>query len=236
MNPNTRALLDAARGTGPDAAAIARMRGKIGAAIAPAATTGSTAAISTGFTTTKLALLALAIVAATGAGVIATHTRAPAATDRIATLPAEDPPSHSLRTVREAAPPRVTAAADTPVATRAVAEAPVLVRDVAAVAETPAVPVRVVAPNRGIDLAREVELVDRAMTALRGGDAANALAAVRLHATETSRRGQLAEDAAAIEIEALCTLRDPAFAPRLAVFDAQWPASAQRARLTKTCR
>jgi len=224
MTPNARQLLDAARGPGPDAAAIARMRGKIDAAIvAPVAATVTTStasnpAITSGLTTTaKLGLLALAIIVATGSGVIATHTRAPTTTDRIATLPAEDPPARSLRTVREAAPPRVAAVAAIP--TAKVTQPP---------NARPA--------KRGVDLAREVELVDRAMTALRSGDATTALAAVRLHATETSSRGQLAEDAAAIEIEALCTLRDPASAHRLAVFDTRWPASAQRARLTKACR
>ena len=88
---------------------------------------------------------------------------------------------------------------------------------------------------RGVDLAREVELLDTAMAALRGGDAAAALLAVQRHAAETAGRGQLAEDAAAIEIEALCRLHDPTTSAKLEAFDARFPRSAQRSRLTSVC-
>jgi hypothetical protein len=84
-------------------------------------------------------------------------------------------------------------------------------------------------------LAREVELVDLAMSALRGGDTSTALRAVNVYARETSGHGQLAEDIAAIEIEALCSLHDPAAATKLSAFDARFPHSAQRARLTGQC-
>lgn len=92
-------------------------------------------------------------------------------------------------------------------------------------------------PERGESrgLAREVELVDLAMVALRRGDAGTALAAVRRHAVETGGRGQLAEDAAAIEVEALCRLHDPTTHARLEAFDARFPRSAQRSRLTNRC-
>lgn len=85
------------------------------------------------------------------------------------------------------------------------------------------------------DLAREVALVDRAMAALRRDAPREALAAVRAHARETAGVGQLAEDAAAIEIEALCRLGDPAVGRKLAAFDARFPSSAQRSRLTTRC-
>ncbi|HWU87301.1 MAG TPA: hypothetical protein VN253_08500, partial [Kofleriaceae bacterium] len=85
------------------------------------------------------------------------------------------------------------------------------------------------------DLAREVELVDRAMAALHRGDPSGALAAVHAHGVETAGAGQLAEDAAAIEIEALCRLHDPSVGAKLAAFDARWPESAQRARLPTRC-
>ena len=88
---------------------------------------------------------------------------------------------------------------------------------------------------RGVELAREVELVDAAMAALRRGDATAALASVRMHRAETADRGQLAEDAAAIEIEALCRLRDRRVAAKLEAFDARWPESAQRSRLSTNC-
>jgi hypothetical protein len=85
-----------------------------------------------------------------------------------------------------------------------------------------------------VELAREVELIDRAMAALKRADASAALAAVADHAHETAGTGQLAEDAAAIEIEALCRLRQPV-ATKLEAFDLRWPTSAQRARLTASC-
>jgi len=86
------------------------------------------------------------------------------------------------------------------------------------------------------DLAREVALIDRAMAALRKGDAARALATIKLHAAETAGAGQLAEDAAAIEIEALCRLHSPSVAAKLDAFDARYPHSAQRSRLTTRCQ
>ncbi|HEU4727199.1 MAG TPA: hypothetical protein VFT22_04905 [Kofleriaceae bacterium] len=100
----------------------------------------------------------------------------------------------------------------------------------------PGRPVASAPAHAAIDLSREVELLDLAMTALRQGDARGALRAVQRHAAETSGRGQLAEDAAAIEVEALCRLRDPAAGARLQAFDARFPGSAQRARLTERCR
>jgi hypothetical protein len=87
----------------------------------------------------------------------------------------------------------------------------------------------------GVDLAREVEIVDAAMAALRNGDATAALASVRLHRAETNNQGQLAEDAAAIEVEALCRLHDRRVVAKLEAFDARWPESAQRSRLTNHC-
>src|SRR5205085_10573715 len=86
-----------------------------------------------------------------------------------------------------------------------------------------------------ITLAREVELVDAAMDALKRGDATSALMSVRQHREETHNRGQLAEDADALEIEALCRLHDHRVAAKLEAFDARWPESAQRSRLTTPC-
>jgi hypothetical protein len=75
------------------------------------------------------------------------------------------------------------------------------------------------------------------MDALQRGDFSAALAAVREHAVETARHGQLAEDAAAIEIEALCRRGDRALArAKRVAFDRRWPRSAQRARLATACR
>jgi hypothetical protein len=89
--------------------------------------------------------------------------------------------------------------------------------------------------QKRVELAREVELVDLAMASLRARDYEAALAAARQHARETGGRGQLAEDAAAIEIEAMCHLHQSVFT-KLEAFDARWPSSAQRSRLTNSCR
>ena len=91
-------------------------------------------------------------------------------------------------------------------------------------------------PPPRADLAREVELADLATAALRRGELAVALAAVATHARETGGAGQLAEDVAAIEIEVLCRGGDARAPRRLTAFDARWPRSAQRARLTQACR
>lgn len=70
---------------------------------------------------------------------------------------------------------------------------------------------------------------------LRAADPRAALAILRIYASEAGDRGQLAEDAAAIEIEALCRLHDPAAAARLAAFDARWPRSIERGRAMLAC-
>lgn len=84
-------------------------------------------------------------------------------------------------------------------------------------------------------LAREVELIDRAMLALRRGAPVAALDSIALYDRETRGRGQMAEDAAAIAIEAHCTLGHDVRS-RLAAFDRAYPSSAQRPRIAATCR
>lgn len=108
----------------------------------------------------------------------------------------------------------------------------------AASPESPAPPARhvraavVAVPD--VSLAREVELIDRAMSALRAGHADDALSAIALYHHETADRGQLLEDASAIDIEASCTLHLDV-STKLAAFDTTWPSSAQRSRLTNAC-
>jgi len=87
-----------------------------------------------------------------------------------------------------------------------------------------------------IELGREVELVDRAMAALRRGEPDEALRVVRVYAAEAGDRGQLTQDADAIAVEALCRLRDPGAGDRLAQFAVRFPRSAQRSRLAALCR
>jgi hypothetical protein len=212
LSTSTRALLDAARGGGPDPAAIARMRGKIETAVAAPAAASATTTIGIAG---KLGLLALVLVVATGAVVLGTRSRS---IDSVAVAITEPVPAPVAKTVRESSPPVAVAPAEIEI------EMP----------EARARPARAKAVEP-ITLAREVELVDRAMAAVRRGDARAALAAVHAYTAEAGQRGQLAEDAAAIEIEALCTLRDSSAAARRSVFEARWPASAQRAKLARAC-
>jgi len=222
LSPVARALIDAARdGLAPDAEALRRVRGRIDSAVVPAG----------GAVVAKLAIVAG--IAAIVAGAIALRgedVAAPALSFGSSAIVE----THEQR-AHEGPPPVMHI------------EMPEMTRgnmargDVARARDdlVPAVETRhepaVVEPPRGVDLAREVELVDAAMASLSKGDAAAALASVRLHRAETNNRGQLAEDAAAIEIEALCRLRDHRVVAKLEAFDARWPESGQRSRLTTSC-
>jgi hypothetical protein len=90
-------------------------------------------------------------------------------------------------------------------------------------------------PVKHADLAREVALVDQAMAGLRRGDTTAALDAIHRYDAETAGGGQLAEDAAAIAVEALCQQGDGSASAKLDAFDRRWPHSAQRARLSTAC-
>ncbi|HEY5925537.1 MAG TPA: hypothetical protein VIV11_27820 [Kofleriaceae bacterium] len=83
-------------------------------------------------------------------------------------------------------------------------------------------------------LSREVELIDLAMVSLRRNAPLVALEAIRVFERETLGEGQMAEEAAAIEIEARCKLREDVTGA-LARFDREWPNSAQRARIQTAC-
>jgi len=74
------------------------------------------------------------------------------------------------------------------------------------------------------------------MGQLRHGDYTTALATIHTYDTETAGRGQLAEDAAAIEVEAECRSKSSTAAARFDAFDRAWPLSAQRARLVEACK
>lgn len=203
LSPTARALLEATRQElTPDAAAIARVRGKLDTAILGGAA-GMTLA-------TKLGLLGLVAVVGVGTAIVATRGDDPVEV-AVAPAPVVQPaPAIVVESPVPAPPP-----------------APIVVEKT------------VVRPKRvavKATLAREVELVDRAMVALRANDPATALAAVRSHALETANAGQLAEDIGAIEIEALCMQHAPAADGKLAAFDQRWPSSAQRERLTRACR
>lgn len=74
------------------------------------------------------------------------------------------------------------------------------------------------------------------MAALRRDDARAALAAADDHVARFGTRGQLAEEASAIRVESLCRLGDARWATALDAFDAKFPRSAQRPRLTAACK
>jgi hypothetical protein len=216
LSPAARALLDAARpAMGPDAAAIGRMRAKVGSAAAKSAATALAV---------KLGLVAVVATLAAGAALYGNRERA-------ATTPQLELPQAQAEAIAPVVRNRIT----TPPAVIEMAPERMNHEHKVAVA-LPATPVSApAAVEIRADLAREVELVDHAMAALRRGDTASALDAIRTHARETHGTGQLTEDAAAIEIEALCRRHDPIVITRLEAFDARFPRSAQRSRLSATC-
>ena len=265
LGPEARALLDAAReGMSPDAAAVRRVRARIEVAVGGAAAGTAmgvklgilafVAAVGAGaglyLTRGSAAAMAPAIELASPSEVplqaAVREPAAPAISDEdlitIATPPVPAParaaPARAVRRVAPPAPSRDESARAPDTGPPARPSSPRATRDErSAIAEgdPDGVAGRAGGHPRGINLAREVELLDVAMAALRRGDATNALKAVRQHALETAGRGQLAEDAAAIEIEALCHLHDPTTNAKLEAFDARFPRSAQRSRLDNKC-
>ena len=247
LGAGARALLDAARaGLSPDAAAVRRVHARIHLATAGGAAVGTALGV-------KLGVIAVVAVVAAGAAIYATRgasppvhapiaavaaapTLTPTPTPIAPTAPAaspaspasgddeqitiEAPPPPVARSVPAAAPHRAPAAASNPAAGAA-----------AAPRGAPAA-----APRTEIALGREVELIDLAMAALRRDDPPGALRVIRAYTAEAAGAGQLGQDAAAIEIEALCKLGDPAASDKLAAFDVLFPRSAQRARLAAACR
>jgi len=218
MSPSTRALLAAAReGLGPDPAAAARVRARLDAVLAGTATAAAPAA-ATGGVALKLAAI---VVAAAGAiAVVAIPQRAAAPTpapalslDEAAYVDVPAPTVHAASREPAAPPPTK----------------PVAVH-IATPAETPP-PQQ---PAAEVSLAREVQLIDDAMASLRAGDPTAALAAMAAFHRETGDRGQLLQEATAIDIEASCRLHLDVTS-KLAAFDRTWPSSPQRARLTAAC-
>jgi hypothetical protein len=225
MTPTTRVLIAAARaGLDPDPGAAARVRAKLDLALgapAAAAVVPAAAAPAGGFAL-KL-LVALAIGA--GAGVLAvprqtapaTAVPAPMFDDVIAT---DVPHARVIVSATESAAPAPAWATAAPAP--ASHAQPIVHRAAAA------------APTGEISLAREVQLIDQAMASLRAGQPAAALTAIATYHREAAERGQLAEEAAAIDIEASCKLHLDT-GDKLASFDQTWPSSAQRSRLTAAC-
>jgi hypothetical protein len=82
-----------------------------------------------------------------------------------------------------------------------------------------------------LTLAREVQLLDAAMATT---DPAARLETLAIYDRETSGNGQLAEDAAALTIEARCRTH-ATITEQFATFDQRWPHSVQRARIKAAC-
>lgn len=244
LPPEARALLDAGRDRmGPDAATVARLRARVGAAIiaapisasaasaTPAASAAPAAATTTAAVAAKSIAVKLLVLATVGTTAYVAH-------DQI-TRSGED------RTVDAPIVPSIAtheANSDTDVQPSIAITAPVAVEEPPPPeAPAPAAPTRrpppvVVAPEPApATLSREIELVDRAALALRTSDFAAALATLRSYDSETAGAGQLAQDAAALHVEALCRTHDSGAARELAAFDQRWPRSAQRSHLTSVC-
>jgi hypothetical protein len=207
MNELSRSLLAAAReGLTPDAATMARVRSRIDTRIgAPAK---AAAGVKIGG--------ALVVVGLVAGALVARGQDRTAEAPRVAVAPLQ---------TDEAPPPVRARAAEAPVAKKLPESRP---------AAPESRPVARAAPHEPASLSREVELIDDAMRALRVGDAKHALASIAIFDRETFGHGQMAEDAAAIDIEARCHLEEDVTA-RLDAFDRKWPSSAQRARIQTAC-
>jgi hypothetical protein len=240
LDLDARTLLDLGRDRlGPDAETVARLRGRIetAAAVAGGATIAGSLASKLGLTGVKLALLATVTTVSTVAAVEvvqhARHREAPTAL----IVPG---PTVAKRTVA----PRQNIVVQPIVDEPGTFQQPAPIVDQPAprpkqIANKPAPQIAVdqpaPAPKRAT-LARETELVDLATRAMRDSDLAALHATIELYESETGGAGQLAEDIAAIEIEALCRANDPSATTRLAAFDARWPRAGQRHRLTAACK
>ena len=234
LGPLARNLVAAARsGLDPSAASAARVRARVALAVGGGASTGGAPApvarLAPKLAVTKLA----ALVATTGAlavgGWFAVH--------RATTVPQEpaialSAPPHE---VASSSRTRVTSVThDERVAAPSVTPATVA-RIKSVVPRGNAASVQEVAyPVASPTLAREVALLDAAIASLKGNAPAAALSTLAIYARESQHHGQLAEDAAALEIDACCRAHEPVEA-QVVEFVARWPSSVQRARLPSAC-
>jgi hypothetical protein len=247
MTDLSHKLLAAARdGLAPDEAVAERVRARVAAAIGAASatcavtTTGTaTAATPAGPAATAVigggagsfaaqlatVLLVVGVIATTIAVVVSRTSLESSRSSDVPSLAITtidvDEPAHAVQVV--AVEPALPAAPRTPTAERTS-------RTATAHARADAGDQQAAQPS----LSREVELIDLAMLALRRGAPSAALATLGSYDTETRGRGQMAEEAAAIDIEARCRLGEDV-GDRVEAFDRRWPSSAQRARLHAAC-
>jgi hypothetical protein len=239
LGTNARALVDAARpALGPGADAARRMRAKIAIATAGGAGAAGAASAKLGLgLAAKLGIVA-AIAAVVGSAVVVVAKHGAAQVEDASRAPIAAPPAAAIAIAPVTPPPPV----HVPMPEQEMPAIDLSQKPRTHKLEAPAAAVgsaseAAVPPARPpIALSREVALVDQAMAALRAHDATRALATLKTYAAESAGKGQLAEDAAAIEVEALCTLHDGSAADHLATFDTRFPSSAQRTRLTQACR
>jgi hypothetical protein len=244
LAPEARAHLESARAAlSPDDVAIRRVRARIGAAIAAGAVVAtveahaahgaaiSAAPVAAASIAGKLAAVVLAIGVAAGTGAVVVRR-----TGSVAHAPVLAPSPSLTSEVDELVSdvPAAMPAHEEPAALPSAS--PTTPRHIAPPIAAPIAPALPPPPPPVIaSLARETELVDAASTALTHGQPDLALAAIAHYHAETAGHGQLAEDAAAIEIEARCKLGDARAADALAAFEARWPRSLEHGRLVAAC-
>lgn len=238
LGPAARALLDAARrGMSPDAAATRRIRAKIATAVGRGGAAATSMKLAVGG---KIAVVSVVAAVLTGAYLYARgHDQAIAPIPHATVIDGRPPPPEARQLeapdADEAPDVDIDAIELDPAPAPPPRLAPHVARPAPARVEPSTAPAVATRPEVHGDLSREVELVDQAMAGLHRGDTAAALEAIRRYDIETAGRGQLAEDAAAITVEALCQRNDPASGPMLKAFERRWPHSAQRARLLGAC-
>lgn len=239
LGPTSRNLLASARrGLDPSADVAARVRAKVAHAVgagAVATTTSSAGAVS--FGAGKLAAIVLVVGALAGGGLWFAHSRASRSSAGAPAISELSLDSDTPIAIRSASGAPIIAPVFTPATPERTARiAPPI--DTPRVQTTPAVqssqPAEPPPPAGPITLAREVQLVDGAIDALRQNDVTGALEILTVYDREAAGHGQLAEDAAAVQIEARC--RDhQVISDQLAAFDQHFPHSVQRARITASC-
>ena len=243
--------------SGPSAAAIASMRGRVVAQLAPKAALLSVRALIVGV-----------LVVGAGAGIVGyalTRPGRPAARMEVpAVARVESPPPVAAPAPPPTAPPALDVTQTTSPATASVAPAPPVIAQrppsakpaaraatpppvpaaraatapvpAAAAVETPPTPTVVETPPAppSPPAVSEVTLLEQARVALRSGNSARALELTGQHATSYPD-GALAEEREALAIEALAKLgRHADAAARWAKFASSYPHSNYRPRLQRT--